>query len=111
MPQAGSCPSGSFLSADLNLRDAQKYDVVNAEPSGRFVFQRAFGRTGFAGAEIGGVAKQRRAIGADDLVVVAEIEEDVRMIERRVGPDAHELTRADFDDGNAGIVLKVWDDV
>ena len=31
------------------------------------------------------VAVERRAIGADDLVVVAHVEEDVRMIERRLG--------------------------
>ena len=79
--------------------------------SGDFIPQDAFGRTGFAGLEIGGKAVQRRAIGADDLVVIAKIQEDVRVIERRVGADAHEFLRADLDDGNTGIVVKVWDDM
>src|ERR1700748_3756418 len=49
--------------------------------SGDLVFQHAFGRTGFAGGEVGRVAIKRRAIGAADLVVVAEIEEHMRMVE------------------------------
>src|SRR5580704_3082240 len=53
--------------------------------SGDRVLHHAFRRPGFAGAEIGGVAIQRRAIRADDLVVVAEVEENMRMIERRIG--------------------------
>ena len=71
----------------------------------------AFRRAGFAGGEIGGKTIQRRAIRADDLVVVAEIEEHMRMIERRVGADAHEFLRADLDDGHAGIVMEVRNDV
>ena len=35
----------------------------------------------------------------------------MRMIERRIGTDAHEFARADFDDGHARIVLKVRNDV
>src|SRR5882757_3913747 len=79
--------------------------------SGDLVLQHAFRRPGLAGAEVGGVAIQRRAIGTDDLVVVAEIEEHMRVIERRVGADAHELLRADLDDRNAGIVVEVRNDV
>ena len=75
--------------------------------SGYLVGQHAFRRARFAGLEVGGITVERRAIGADDLVVVAEIEKDMRMIERRVGADAHEFLRADLDDGNAGIVVKV----
>src|SRR6478609_2427549 len=73
--------------------------------SGHPVLQDAFRRTGFAGLQVGGEAVQRRAVGADDLVVIAEVEEDVRMIERRVGAHAHELLRADLDDGDTGIVV------
>ena len=56
-------------------------------------------------------AKQRRAIGANDLVVVAHVAEDVRMIKRRRRPHAHEFTRADLDHRYAGIVVEVRDDV
>src|SRR5476649_1494269 len=42
--------------------------------SGDLVFQHAFGRPGFTGLKVGGEAIKRRAIGADDLVVIAEIE-------------------------------------
>jgi len=34
----------------------------------------------------------------------------MRMVERRIGADTHELLRADFDDGNAGIVVEVRND-
>src|SRR5580698_4990321 len=75
--------------------------------SGDLVFQHAFGRPCFACGKVGGVAIERRAIGADDLVVVAEIEEHMRMVEGRIGPHAHELLRADLNDGNAGIVVEM----
>src|SRR6478609_7610408 len=77
------------------------------ERSGDLVLQDAFRRAGLARSEVGGEAVQRRAIGADDLVVVAEVEKHMRMIERRVGPDAHEFLRSDLDDGNAGIVMEM----
>jgi hypothetical protein len=35
----------------------------------------------------------------------------VRVIERRIGADTHELTRSDFDGGDAGIILEVRNDV
>jgi len=79
--------------------------------SSYLVGQHAFRRAGFAGLEVGGVAVKRRAIRADDLVVVAEIKKDMWVIERRVGADAHEFLRADLNDGNAGIVVKVRDDM
>ena len=75
------------------------------------VFQNAFRRTGFARGKVGGKAIQRRAVRADDFVVVAEVEEHMRVIERRVGADAHEFLRADFDDGNTGIVVEVRNDI
>src|SRR5215208_8269107 len=75
--------------------------------SGGLVLQHAFRRPGFARAEVGGESIQRRAVGADDLVVVAEVEEHVRMVERRVGADAHELLRADLNDRNAGVVMEM----
>ena len=66
---------------------------------------------GFAGREVGGVAVQGRAIGADDLVVVAQIEENMGVIEWRIGAHAHEFLRADLDDGDAGIVVKMGNDM
>src|ERR1700722_17068598 len=79
--------------------------------SGDLVLQDAFGRACFAGLEIGGIAIQRRAIGTDDLVVVAEIEENMGMVEGRVGAHAHEFLRSDFNHRNAGVIVKVRDDV
>ena len=48
-----------------------------------------------------------RAIRADDLVVVAEVEENMGMIERRIGANAHEFLRTDLDDRDAGIIVEV----
>src|SRR2546429_2539548 len=81
------------------------------ERSGDLVLQHAFRRPGLAGAEVGRESVQGRAIGADDLVVVPEVEEHMRMVERRVGADAHELLRTDLNDRNAGIVMEVRNDV
>src|SRR5262245_1272344 len=81
------------------------------DESGDLVLQHALRRPGLAGLEVGGKAVQRRAIGADYLVVVAEIEEHVRMVERRVGGDAHEFLRSDLDHRNAGIVVEMRDDM
>src|SRR6266567_1572400 len=85
--------------------------VMATDLSGDPVFQYAFRRACLAGGEVGGKSIERRAIGADDLVVVAEIEEDMRMVERRVGAHAHELLRADLDHRDAGIVVEVRDDM
>src|ERR1700694_304897 len=79
--------------------------------SGGLVFHHAFGRTGFAGFEVGGKTIKGRAIGADDLVVVSEVEKNMGMIERRIGAYAHELLRSDLNDRNAGIVVKVRNDM
>src|SRR5258707_5895635 len=85
--------------------------TATVDLSGDFVFQHAFRGTRFAGFEVGGKPIERRAIRADDLVVVAEIEEDMRMVERRVGAHAHELLRADLDYRDAGVVVEVRDDM
>src|SRR5260370_11075716 len=71
--------------------------------SGDLVSHHAFGRPGFAGGEVRGVTKQGRAIGADDLVVVAQIEKNMRVIERRIGSHTPEFLRADLNDPDAGI--------
>jgi hypothetical protein len=82
-----------------------------ATGSGGFVLYHAFGRPGLAWGKIGGVAIQRRAVGADDLVVVTEVEKNVRVIERRIGAYAHEFLRSDLDDRNPGVIVKVRNDV
>src|SRR6185312_13217371 len=64
--------------------------------SGDLVLHHAFGWAGFAGGEVGGITVQSRAIRADDLVVVAEIEEHMGVVERRIGADAHEFLRSDL---------------
>jgi len=79
--------------------------------SGGLVLHHAFRRPGFAGREVGGITKQGRAIGTDDLVIVTEIEKDMRVIERRICAHTHELLGADLDDRDAGIVVKVRNDM
>ena len=79
--------------------------------SGDLVDQDTFRRAGLAGLQIGGITIERRAVGADDLVVVAEIEKNMGMVERRIGADAHELLRTDLNNGNAGIVMEVRNDM
>jgi hypothetical protein len=75
--------------------------------SGCLVLYDAFGRAGLAGFEVSGETKKRRAVRTDDFVVVTEVQEDMRVIERRIGAHAHELVRADFDHRNACIVVEV----
>src|SRR4051812_12347929 len=57
------------------------------------------------------VTVKRRAIGTDDLAIVTHVEEDMRVVERRLGADAHEFARADLDHGNAGLVMEMRNDV
>src|SRR5580704_6155010 len=85
-------------------------DVATTLRSGD-VLQHAFGGASLAGAEVRGEPEQRRAIRADDLAVVAEIEKNMGVIERRIGAHAHEFLRADLDDRNSGIVVEVRDDI
>ena len=53
------------------------------------------------------VFEQRRAIGADHLVVASHVDEDMRMVEGRPGADAHEFLRAHVNRRHAGIVLEM----
>src|SRR5262252_2367083 len=55
----------------------------------------------------GVVFVKRRAIGADDLIIFAHVEKDVRVIKRRLRPGAHELARADLDLDEAGLVMEM----
>src|SRR4051812_14504895 len=89
----------------------RRHLLVRRFGSGDFVLYDTFGRAGFAGGEVRGEPIERGAIRADDFVVVAEVEKNVRMIEGRVGAHAHKFLRADLDDRNTGIIVKVWNDV
>src|SRR5437660_1257849 len=71
----------------------------------------AFRRPRRMGIEAFVVAKQGRAIRADDFRVVAHIEENVGMIERRSLADAHEFSGADLDDRHAGSVVEMGHDL
>ncbi|CCV13000.1 hypothetical protein MESS4_510167 [Mesorhizobium sp. STM 4661] len=53
------------------------------------------------------IAIERRAIGADFLIVVTHVEEHMRMVERRVGAGAHEFLDTDVDRRIARIVLEM----
>src|SRR3954467_14672953 len=85
--------------------------VAATDRSGDPVLEHAFRGPRFAGAKVGGVTIERRAVRTDDLVVVAGIEEHMRMGERRIGAHAHELLRADLDHRDAGVVMEVRDDM
>jgi hypothetical protein len=83
---------------------------AGTEASG-YVPQHALRRPSFPCRKIRSKAIKGGAIRADDLAIIPKIEKDVRMIKRGVGADAHELLRAYFDDGDAGIVMEVRDNV
>src|SRR5262245_297746 len=76
---------------------------------GRFR-QRALRRPRGMGIEAWIVTIKRRAIGADDLVRVAQVEEHVRVVERRLLADAHKLMGTDFDDRHAWGVVEMGND-
>src|SRR6186997_3333530 len=65
-------------------------------------------RAGFAGAERGVEAEQRRAVRTDLFAVAAHVQEHMRMIEGRAGADAHEFLDANIDRRMTGIVLEMW---
>lgn len=50
---------------------------------------------------------ERRAVGADLFIVIAHIDEDMRMIERHGCARAHEFLDADFDHAMSAVVLEV----
>ena len=79
--------------------------------SGGLVLQRAFRWPGITRGEVPGMPIERRAVGTDDLAIVAHVEEHVRMVERRARADAHELRRSDLDDGNSRIILEMRNDM
>jgi hypothetical protein len=73
--------------------------------------QGAFGRASGVRIEIRIMAIVGGAVRTDDFVLIAHVEIHMRMIEGRLGPDAHEFMGADFNDRDAGVIVKVRDDV
>src|SRR5204863_1699208 len=73
--------------------------------------ERALRRSRRMGIKARVVAKQRRAIGTDDLGGVAHVEKHVRVVEGRQFAHAHELLGADFDHRHARSVMEVGNDV
>ena len=57
------------------------------------------------------VAVERRAVGADDLALFADVQVYMGMIEWRLGADAHELPCSDLDDGDTNVVMEMRNDV
>src|SRR5271170_5178362 len=53
------------------------------------------------------IDKAGRAIGADRIVVGAHVDENMRVVERWCRARTHEFLDADFDDGNAGIIVEM----
>ena len=58
-------------------------------------------------AKRGFVNEAGRAITADRLALGPHVDEDMRMIERRRRPRAHELLHADLDGLDAGVVVEM----
>src|SRR5580704_7777523 len=76
--------------------------------SGRLhVGKRAFRRAGRMRVEGRVETIECRAIGADELVVVPHVAEDMRVVEWRQRADAHELPGADLDHGDAGVIVEM----
>ena len=67
----------------------------------------ATGRVGLVGLQRRIVAIERRAVGADLLVLVAHIDEDMRMIVGNRGAGAHEFLHADFDNAVSAVILEM----
>lgn len=67
----------------------------------------AAGRIGLRGLQRRIVAIERGTVGADLLVLVAHIDEDMRVIERNGCPRAHEFLDADLDHAVSAVVLEV----
>jgi len=87
-----------------------RQDTRSGRDLNRRVGQGAFRRTRRVRRERRIVAIERRAIGADVFGVVAHVTKHMRMIERRLGADAHEFPGADLDDRDAQIVVEMGND-
>src|SRR5690606_280950 len=68
---------------------------------------KSAGRVGLVSLKLRIVAVQRRAVRADLFGLVAHVEEDVRVVEGRVSPNAHELLHPNRDRGMTCVVLEM----
>src|SRR4051812_45647270 len=91
------------------LAQAAAARSVKVEGGAGLVLVEALGRARLARLQLRAIAEQRRAIGADDVVVRAHVEEHMRMVEGRLRADAHELARAEIDRRNPGVVVEMRD--
>src|SRR5579883_1647656 len=94
--------------ATMTVRDGVRTSSPRGGSNGG-VGQRALGRPRRARRESRIVAVKGGTVGADIFGIVAHVAEDMRMIEGRLGADAHEFLGADFDHRNAGFVMEVRD--
>ena len=67
----------------------------------------ATGRVGLVGLQRRIIAIERRAVGTNLLVLVAHIDEDMRMIVGNRGTGAHEFLHADFDNAVSAVILEM----
>lgn len=87
------------------------YRAVACAGSGGFSREKAARRDCFRRLQGRIVAVEGRAIGTDFLVLVAHVDEDVRVVERDGSARAHEFLDADLDDPVPAVVLKMGDAV
>src|SRR5690606_8835086 len=92
-------PAPAMRTGALTARDR--------EPGSGGLGPQAAGGLGLGRPERRIVAVEGRAIRADDLRLIAHVEEDVRMVEGRAGADAHELPHADRDRLDTPVVAEV----
>jgi hypothetical protein len=76
-------------------------------PSGSLMCPGGLSGNRLVRPELRVVPIEGRAIGANRLGLGAHVDEDMRVIERREGADAHEFTRTDFDDRKTHLVLEM----
>jgi hypothetical protein len=91
-----------------NVRRCQFFR--SKERSGGTVVKHALFRPRRVRRQLRFVAVKRRAVGADIFAVLPHVAENVRMVERWCRAHAHECLGANFDDRDAGIVVKVGND-
>ncbi len=85
-------------------RHGKELDVSGLDLS---FIQRTFRRPRLIGRKRRIVAIERRAIRANVFGIVAHVAIDMRMVEWRLGADAHKFLGADLDDRDAGIVVEM----
>src|SRR5690606_40706255 len=75
---------------------AMERPAMAGSTSGGFVLIERARRHSFLHLQRRIIDIERRAVGADALIGIAHIDEDVGMVERRLGAHAHEFLNADL---------------